>query len=505
MLDRMISGAGAVTDGADRSVRLLTTTSRRQIASNRPGSLAIAGLLVVLSALLVMAGLEATDAAAPVEVAPAVAANSSSLGDRTYATMRGSLHSAYVETFTDDNDNGVEDEGETGIAWYYWLVDREARSGVTVRSTRPPSAMYTFTGNGVVAGDPHYLTDDRTSIEHDLGTAGLDVDATKVIDATVPAASSGDPVDLAGSLPAIGTRVELSGSRLGSWAAACSVDTDEDGSCDLSETDRYEIVVFDPTTRHAVRAYVADIPEFTDATMTGLLRREERAVDDAVTTRGLGFDDFDLVVSDRYVLDDAAAPRRAPLAFGLAAVLFVVALIIVVGLAGGYLIYRKGDGRLPAPATTLGPGERMPLRISGVVRTPTGLEHVREAPGDLVRFVLGHPASGGTVDAPEAPSQPDLAAVPDSPEVVDPSAVMTTLIVERSGHPHGLEVGMGSVQRLSSGLAMTFREPRPAVRVVAATGPLVLSFDTDAERDRAAAELLDETGLGSDGKHIATP
>jgi hypothetical protein len=82
---------------------------------------------------------------------------------------------------------------------------------------------------------------------------------------------------------------------------------------------------------------------------------------------------------------------------------------------------------------------------------------------------------------------------------------MTTLIVERSGHPHGLEVGMGSVQRLSSGLAMTFREPRPAVRVMAGTGPLVLSFDTDAERDRAAAELLDETGLGPDGKHIGTP
>ena len=505
MLDRMISGAGAVTDGADRSVRLLTTTSRRQIASNRPGSLAIAGFLLILSVLLVMAGLEATDPAAPVEVAPAVAAASSTLGDRTYSTMRGSLHSAYVETFTDDNDNGVEDQGETGIAWYYWLVDREARSGVTVRSTRPPSAMYTFTGRGVVTSDPHYLTDDRTSIEHELGAAGLDVDASKVVDATFPAASSGDALDLAGSLPAIGSRVELSGFRLGSWVAACSVDTDEDGSCDPSETDRYEIVVFDPTTRHAVRTYVADIPEFTDATMTGLLRREERAVDDAVTTRGLRFDDFDLLVSDRYILDDAAAPRRAPLAFGLAAVLFVIALIIVVGLAGGYLIYRKGDGRLPAPATTLGPGERMPLRISGVVRTPTGLEHVREAPGDLVRFVLGRPASSETIDAPEAPSPRDAAAVPDPPDVVEPSAVMTTLIVERTGHPHGVEVGMGSVRRLSSGLAMTFREPRPAVRIVAGTGPLVLSFDTDAERDRAAAELLDETGLGPDGKHIGTP
>ena len=30
------------------------------------------------------------------------------------------------------------------------------------------------------------------------------------------------------------------------------------------------------------------------------------------------------------------------------------------------------------------------------------------------------------------------------------------------------------------------------------TGPLLLSFDTDAERDRAAAELLGEAGLGPD-------
>lgn len=36
------------------------------------------------------------------------------------------------------------------------------------------------------------------------------------------------------------------------------------------------------------------------------------------------------------------------------------------------------------------------------------------------------------------------------------------------------------------------------------TGPPFLSFDTEAERDRAVAELLDETGLGPDGKQIQT-
>ena len=78
----------------------------------------------------------------------------------------------------------------------------------------------------------------------------------------------------------------------------------------------------------------------------------------------------------------------------------------------------------------------------------------------------------------------------------------TTLVVERSGRPHGVAVGLGELQRLSSGTVMTFRAPRPALRVVVGTGPLLLSFDSDAERDRAAAELLDESGLGHDGTRI---
>jgi hypothetical protein len=80
----------------------------------------------------------------------------------------------------------------------------------------------------------------------------------------------------------------------------------------------------------------------------------------------------------------------------------------------------------------------------------------------------------------------------------------TTLLVEREGRPEGVSLGLGETTRLSSGVAQAFRGPRPALRVVAGTGPLVLSFDSEAERDRAAAELLDETGLGPDGAHIRT-
>jgi mannose-6-phosphate isomerase-like protein (cupin superfamily) len=316
--------------------------------------------------------------------------------------------------------------------------------------------MYTFSGRGLVFPDPHYLTEDRTATDNEIAAVGLQLDPSTVIDETVAGPPAGPAIDLGGTLPPVGSDVWLSGPRLGSWVRACSEDPDGDGSCDPDEADRSEIVVFDPATKHAIRAYVYDLPEFSAASMTGILRREERAVDNALGTRSLGFDDLDITVSDRYILDDAA-PRHAPL--------------IVCGLAGGYLVFRRSHGRLPRAARTLAPGDGIPLRISGMVRTPSGLEHVREAPGELVRFVLG---------------------------------LRTTLVVERTGYPHGVQLGAGSVGRLSSGLAMTFRAPRPSVRVVAETGPLILSFDTETDRDRAAAEVLDETGLGLDGKPVPT-
>jgi hypothetical protein len=420
--------------------------------------------------------------------------------------MSGSVHAVYVETFLDDNDNGVEDEDERGIAWYYWLVDPDDRAGVTVRSTRPPSEVYTFMGTGRVIDDPRFATADRTSVDNEARAADLQIDSERLIDATVSVSAPGDPIDLAADLPAAGTEVLISGSRLGSWLAVCTQDRYSTGACDPSEQDRYEVIVFDPVSKNAVRVLVPDLPEFTGARMTGLLRREERAVDHAVTTNGLGFDDLDLEVSDRYILEEGAGPGSAPLAFVLAAVLVAVAGIIIVGLAGGYLIYRRGEDRLPAPATTLAPGERLPLRISGLVRTPRGLEHVREAPGELVRFVQARPAPERAPEVAE-PAEPEVAEpeVDAAPDPLVPPPVVTTLIVERTGYPQGVELGLGYVQRLSSGEVMTLLAPRPALRVVAGTGPLLLSFDTGAERDRAAAELLDETGLGPDGTHVDTP
>lgn len=480
-------------------MRLLGGGSGRAIATTRPGSVLVAVLLMILAGILVLAGLEASDPTTPVALSPAQVATAQDLADRTYTTMSGSLTSTYVETYEDDNDNGTKDAEEHGIAWYYWLVEPEGLTGVTVRSMRPPSAVYTFRGRGVVSRDPGFLTEDYPPFAEEVAEERLTVNPDFVIDATPKADRPAVPFDLAGTMPSPGTLVELDTSRTSGYILVCSRDLDRDAVCDPDEQDQYEFMAFDPATRQAIRVLVVDPPDFSEATITGMLRREERSADDARTGYGSDFGDLGLTVSDRYILDDAAPAGGAPLTFVLAIVSMAVAGTILVGLAGGYLIYRRDAAPLPLPATTLEPGGRIGLRISGVVCTPTGRLHVREVPGELTRFVTRQPVTAA--EAPEAADPAEAAA----DETLIETPIGTTLLVERLGHPQGVALGLGELSRISAGQVMDFGGPRPAIRVVAGTGPLLLSFDTEAERDRAAAELLDETGLGPDGKNPRIP
>jgi hypothetical protein len=357
LLDRTISGAGALTDLADRAVRPFGQRRARNPLATRPGSVIVMVLLAILAVLLVLAGLEVADRPSPRALPAAAVTTDRSLGDRAYATVDGVVSPDYVETFVDANGDGAKNDDEMTVEWFYFLVDPDSYAGVTVRSTRPPED---------VVGD--------------------DVDAV------------------------------------------------------------------------------------TPGTFTGMLRRDERGVSEAKTFLGFPFEDTGLVVSDRYVLEDGTAPTNPFLAFGLAAVIGLAAGAMLVGLSGGYLIYRRSDHGSPPPATSLALGERLPLRVTGLLRTSEGLVHVREAQADLVRFQVSEPTSG------------------------EPAS---TLIVERRGRPEGVAVGLGQLVRLTSGVVLLFRGPRPALRAVAGTGPLLLSFDDETARDRAAAELLAETGLGS--------
>ena len=61
-----------------------------------------------------------------------------------------------------------------------------------------------------------------------------------------------------------------------------------------------------------------------------------------------------------------------------------------------------------------------------------------------------------------------------------------------------MAIGSGELTALSSGDVLPLHGRRAAIRAMAGTGRLLLSFDSAAERDRALAALLEETGLADD-------
>ena len=444
------------------------------LLGSRPGSVVVAGVCAVLAGILLFAGVEATDNPTAVTLTPARVASADDLGSRTYATIEGSIVATYVETFTDDNGNGTQESGEDGISWFYFLVDPATHSGVTVRSSSSPDELFTLDAAGIVLADAEYIAEDVTFFADEATALGFTLDRTRYLDSTAPVAATTPVVDLADGIPGVNTAIRISDARAGGYLEFCSGDANRNGTCDNDEVDLWDVAVFDPGTGNAITVLVDENPEYTKATFTGMLRRDERSVSEAKTTKGLGFSTLGLDVSDVYLMEAGSAPASAPIAFGSAALLGVLAAVILIGLVGGYLIYRKSTGPLPDGATTVGVGERIPLRVTGLLRSGGGLVHVREAPADLVRFQLTDGA---------APPVDALAAVP------------STLILERRGRAEGVALGLGELTRISRGSVLPFRGRRPALRVIAGTGQLLLSFDSDAVRDRAVAELLDETGL----------
>lgn len=468
MFDRMISGAGAISAGLDRFIRSVTPGSAM---GNQPVSLLVAALFGVVALLLVVVGMESSGSATLQRLDPAVVAGADDLGNRLYATMDGRLSSTYVETFADMDFDGVQDPEELGDAWDYFLVGTDADSGVIVRSRRPPSAIYSYTGGGVVVEDAEYLTADVDLVGAEFSVPGLQLDPTRFIDATVPA--TGAPVDLAAGLPAAGTSVSIEGSRAVEYLPFCSADPDGDGFCDDDEVDTYDLIVYDPDSLRGVVVATNESPDSQAASFTGILRRDVAAIDRSVNAPGVTMAELGITVSPIYLLDDGAQPVETTALFVLAGILGVAAIVIAIGVAGGYVRFRGGDP-LPPPASTFAPGERLAIGVTGTMRAPTGLLHVREAPADVVRFVVAETDGSDGTDGPASPTS-------------------TTMIVERRDRAEGVAIGQGELQGMEGGTVATFRSRRPALRLQAGTGPLILSFADQDARDRAAAELAAET------------
>ena len=89
MLDRLISGAGALTDRADRLVRALTSGRGPDVMGNRPGSVLVIVILIVVTVVFGLLSIESTDNPTPRAIAPAEVASADDLGRRVYATIEG--------------------------------------------------------------------------------------------------------------------------------------------------------------------------------------------------------------------------------------------------------------------------------------------------------------------------------------------------------------------------------------------------------------------------------
>jgi hypothetical protein len=341
-------------------------------------------------------------------------------------------------------------------------------------------------------------------------------------------------------MPAPGTAVAITGPYIG-WLDVCSGDADGDGECEESEFDAIDAFIADPGSGRAITVLQADHPKPVRIQFTGMLRDEAASIRDAKSTRDLDFDSLGITVSDRYLLDDQAAPASAGLSLGLAILAGLLATLLAVGLVGGYLVFRRSKRPLPSGGRTLGTGDEIPVHVTGALRREGGLLHVREAKARLLRFPLEMPAepvasaepalthateaedipdvgpeasltepqaAPAEPEAPVAWAAPATPAIPSwssvvaaspapesTPEAGPRSDVPTTLILERLGRPEGVALGKGELKELVSGRVMPFRGPRPALRMQAGTGTLLLSFDSKEARDRAAAELIGEAGL----------
>lgn len=516
MVDRLISVAGAVSHLAGRLVR---AGGLRQ----RGASMLVAGLLAVVAMAGVVLGVRADDATLRTFTAGELATGDH--GERTFANVKGSLASTYVVTYQDVNEDGQQQADEQGEAWNYFLVDEQSRTGVTIQSDRPPSVIYTYRVSGLVKEDATYLAEDIEYFKPWLDQEGITLDPQRYVDAT----RSGSPtkVAIANGLPADGTAVEVEGSRSVNYLTVCSADVNDDGVCSEDEIDLFDVVVYDPVTKKAVTVLTAISPEFLAAEFTGMLERSPRAATEAQKTDSEEYklSDYGISVSPDYLLYDGDEPASFGFLVLPALVLGLLALVIAVGGAAGYLRFRPG-GPIGAAWATLEPGGRIPLRVTGELRTPRGLVHVREAPADLVRFVMT-PAEPPAVEpspigppaderAPgeEPPGEESVSAQPVSPSPVSASPVSpsppvepppdtvppigsppTTLIIERQGRPEGVAVGRGELTAMAGGVVRPWSGERPALRLDAGTGTLLVSFDSVTDRDRAAAELAAETGI----------
>ena len=214
------------------------------------------------------------------------------------------------------------------------------------------------------------------------------------------------------------------------WIGVCSEDLDRMAGATWTRRTGTRSIVFDPASQRAVRVLPCDLPEFTDATITGQLRREERAVDRrAGSIRGLRFDGA-RACGLATATSSTTVPRRGARRWHSSWPAI---------LARG----RRGHRRRP--------GRRLPDLPQGR-RPPSGGRPRRSRPASAspLRITRRRPDADRARARPRGagragPVRHGAAESSDEPAVPVEVPVETTLIVERTGYPQGVPLGLGQL------------------------------------------------------------
>lgn len=479
VIDRLRSGAGALSDWLDRTV--LGGSTRRL------GSLLAIGALLVLGVGAGLAWLEATDNPTPRTLTAAEAVSTEDLGRRTYAEVSGSYWTVSVETYRDDNKNGAHDPDETGLQWTYVLASGDPPTGLLVRSDRPPEEVLVRSFSGTLVRDTQGIAEVSAEFK-DAG--GIHIEPDLYLDATVAVSESApfDPGSDGG--PGDGDAAAVTGSITAGAVWICPTEAD----CAVTEAAGFIYLVYDPTDDQGVLVYSEEPPSaIVEATVTGMIRSDAVRVTEMHRTEEGSFDPGagGIIVSEERFLDATARPASAPLV-GIGAILtLVLAAVVALGRASGPLVYRR-EALVPTASSDHVLEGQIETHVTGVLTRAGQSLRVREAPAVIKHVALGPPegSAGSTLERSTDGTPPGGSA----------EAVPRGLAIEMD-ESTGVLVGKGFVRTLSAGTARLLRGPRPAMRLSTTTGKLVLTFDDVRARDRARAVLVAEAGLvvGSTG------
>jgi hypothetical protein len=200
-------------------------------------------------------------------------------------------------------------------------------------------------------------------------------------------------------------------------------------------------------------------------TLTGMLRTDHGEVSDALTT--LGSHVPDVSISHDILLKEGQTPANQTVMLAVAGVVGALSLILFVGWAIGYVVFRAQKSR-PALSTG-GIVGSVPVRVTGLVPWYYGGERTLEKKAEL-RV------------SPTDPAQPAAANPPVSLVWTGPTGET------------GLDLGP-DLSRAALGTAYPLRGARPALRVRYLKFNLVFTFDNEDARNQAFDSLRLYAGL----------